>query len=197
MVENETSLWVGLPGLLFVTIFGTGLLALIEGKYVWAGVLSLIGLGGFAYVWQHVSGQKSLARSLALVGAILTTWIFLGYDIYVHRNVTAASSVNVSDYDLDQQWGTYHYTEVWNQSFKNLTVELDGISYRNCSFQNVTFHYRGKAPFSLEHCNFAGDLAIRSTNPPVKAALLLVAELQQVAGKTPKLDVEPFAPGER
>jgi hypothetical protein len=52
-----------------------------------------------------------------------------------------------------------------NESFESGTVSLDGNSYRDCSFRNVTFKYAG-GPLEMSNCSmdrfafqFDGDLA--------------------------------------
>jgi len=52
-----------------------------------------------------------------------------------------------------------------DKSFENETVRLDGNSYRNCTFRDVTFVYGG-GPLTMETCKmdrfswrFEGDLA--------------------------------------
>lgn len=55
--------------------------------------------------------------------------------------------------------------EYVNQRFEGVTVTLDGNSYRDCTFENVTFHYSG-GPLDMANCamdrfafQFGGDLA--------------------------------------
>ena len=52
-----------------------------------------------------------------------------------------------------------------NESFESGTISLDGNSYRDCSFRNVTFKYAG-GPLEMSNCSmdrfsfqFDGDLA--------------------------------------
>jgi hypothetical protein len=52
-----------------------------------------------------------------------------------------------------------------NQAFEGVTVELDGNSYRDCSFLDVVFRYAG-GPVDIVNCGmdrfsfqFGGDLA--------------------------------------
>ncbi len=41
-----------------------------------------------------------------------------------------------------------------NETFENTTVELDGETFVNCTFKNVTLAYSGGAPPHLDACNF-------------------------------------------
>lgn len=52
-----------------------------------------------------------------------------------------------------------------NERFEGVTVTLDGNSYRDCTFENVTFHYSGGS-LDMANCRmdrfafqFGGDLA--------------------------------------
>lgn len=40
------------------------------------------------------------------------------------------------------------------KQFKNREVLLDGQRYVNCTFENVTFLYRGKAPFKFDYFDY-------------------------------------------
>ncbi|MGO9455265.1 MAG: hypothetical protein ACLQDV_30085 [Candidatus Binataceae bacterium] len=87
MEEVERDFWIalGLWGASAVTVLGTGLFAIVEGSY-WSGIaLTLLGLGLIVYIARHLKG-KHLTLQHALVGALILTWVFLGYDIYAHRS---------------------------------------------------------------------------------------------------------------
>ena len=52
-----------------------------------------------------------------------------------------------------------------DQTFENVTVELDGNTYDNCTFRNVLFHYSG-GDLTMKNCDidrfsfqFGGALA--------------------------------------
>ncbi len=43
------------------------------------------------------------------------------------------------------------------KTFKNERVELDGFSFIKCKFINVTFVYKGEAPFDMVNIEYLGD----------------------------------------
>ena len=102
----------------------------------------------------------------------------------------------LSNYDLDQQWGHFQYMEIWNRHFKDETVPLDGYSYRNCTFSNVTFTYEGIAPVHLELGGTTfGKIHFHSTSPPVKVAWQIVWTATRTL-RPEQLDFKEFAPWE-
>ena len=86
-------LLVGLWGLMFATIFGEGLFAFIEGSNKWGVSLTAVGVIGAIYVDRRARQTPIVATRVA-IGALVLTWIFLGYDIY--SRVTFRSSINAS-----------------------------------------------------------------------------------------------------
>lgn len=86
--QDEREFWIalGLWGAGAVTIFGTGLFGLIEGFCYVGSVFTLAGLGAAVYIAQHLKGKRLRLNSQhALIGALILTWVFLGYDIYGRR----------------------------------------------------------------------------------------------------------------
>ena len=49
--------------------------------------------------------------------------------------------------------------------FKNREVLLDGQRYVNCTFEHVTFLYRGKAPFKFDYAELRGNNNLSSPMP--------------------------------
>lgn len=43
-----------------------------------------------------------------------------------------------------------------NEEFTNVTVPLDGEEFRDCTFRNCLFVYRGGPPPTLDNCSFYG-----------------------------------------
>jgi hypothetical protein len=81
-------------------------------------------------------------------------------------------------------WASYPFQQRWDQAYTKQTVKLDGYDYIRCTFDNVTFHYNGTAPFSFRDCTFIQQPpAILSTeNNVVAQALSLAAVTHQVMG---------------
>lgn len=47
-------------------------------------------------------------------------------------------------------WDSKNLEVIGNRRFQNQSVELDGRFYSHCEFENVTFVYHGRAPFSFD-----------------------------------------------
>jgi hypothetical protein len=45
-------------------------------------------------------------------------------------------------------------TSYENSTFSNMTVDLDGVSFRNCVFQGCALRYSGGEPPTMVDCNF-------------------------------------------
>ena len=66
----------------------------------------------------------------------------------------------------------------------NETIALDGMAYRNCIFENVTFVYNGTAPFSLSDNNsFIGSRHLKSDSGMVNYTLALLRDLGWISGQ--------------
>ena len=104
---------------------------------------------------------------------------------------------SISDAELAEEWKTYHYQEIWNRTFSNETVPLDGIAYNKCTFDNVTFVYKGTAPTRFDDCHFTRDISLRSPNPSIEMMVVLLTSIQKTMGTPPTITVEPPAPWEK
>ncbi len=54
------------------------------------------------------------------------------------------------------KWSSIQKTPIIGKTFKNERVELDGFSYIECKFINVTFVYKGEAPYDMVNIEFIG-----------------------------------------
>jgi hypothetical protein len=75
------------------------------------------------------------------------------FDFYDRRNPGAVNGAAIQKAFADFR----DYTEVYRRSYLHETVRLDGLHCRECSFNDVTFEWRGTAPYILEHPNFVRD----------------------------------------
>ncbi len=51
--------------------------------------------------------------------------------------------------DAKSKWTGKKKKQVIGKTFQNERIELDGYSYRNCEFIDVTFVYKGETPYDL------------------------------------------------
>lgn len=69
-----------------------------------------------------------------------------------------------------------------NRAYVNESIELDGKSFRDCSFENVTFMFRGTAPAEfLGNTRVEGGFSLNTDDP----AIMLYAKLQRMARAFP------------
>jgi hypothetical protein len=69
--------------------------------------------------------------------------------------------------------------------FQNETVELDGKSFIDCTFEKVTFVYQGTMPAQFTNCsrpNHEGGYIFRSSNPVVQVTCGIINWLRATAG---------------
>jgi hypothetical protein len=115
-----------------------------------------------------VVGFGALAFGLLVSSWVMYEWPRATADVkYVSRDI---------DYKaIMDKWLTYRYQEIYNQTFQNETVKLDGKKFLNCTFDNVTFQYEGTAPFLLAGGQVRVDsgslYSLKSNNPIVKETM--------------------------
>jgi hypothetical protein len=73
------------------------------------------------------------------------------------------------------------YEIVGGYVFVNQAIEVDGKSFRDCSFTNITFIYNGNGPTEFIGCLFHKSITLESRNP----ALIEFAQLQKVLRSIP------------
>jgi hypothetical protein len=83
--------------------------------------------------------------------------------------------------EMRQKWLAYEYKEVWNQTFINVGVPLDGYHYRESVFENVTFIYNGTAPVKLDNCRLRGRAKLESGFPPIVMTFIVQNQLKRLS----------------
>jgi len=68
----------------------------------------------------------------------------------------------------------YPLKEYRGKTYKDETVQIDGNSFIDCTFDNVTFRFDGEAPFRFTNDHFQGKFSLTSNNPVVKATMELL-----------------------
>ena len=87
---------------------------------------------------------------------------------------------------LASAWKATNKTPVIGKSFVNQEVPLDGFSYSDCTFRNVTLVFNGDAPFDLTNNTIEG-VYIRSANPALNGLIQLLIELKMI---DPRIRIE-------
>ena len=76
----------------------------------------------------------------------------------------------------EEEWYATPKTQIVDKTYKNERVELDGKSFTLCRFENVTFVYRGTAPFDLGVDNeITGGPSIEAPSPNLQGMIKLLA----------------------
>lgn len=77
------------------------------------------------------------------------------------------------------------FRSIINKHFKNETVELDGKSFHDCAFENVTFVYHGTRQTQFINCsrpNHGCGYIFQSDNPVVQVTHGIINWLRETAG---------------
>jgi len=76
---------------------------------------------------------------------------------------------------------------VMGKSFQDETVYVDGKEFIKCTFENVTFHYDGKARYMFREAVFTGHEIVETNNSSIYAYTILLSVLKGLkAGVTMK-----------
>ena len=76
---------------------------------------------------------------------------------------------------LAWSWDSTRQMEIVDhQSFVNQRVSIDGKSFINCDFENITIAYNGVAPFSFRDNRFRGKIALYSENESITGIVALL-----------------------
>jgi hypothetical protein len=93
-----------------------------------------------------------------------------------------------------------HWKIVSDYTFTNESVEIDGKSFRDCSFVNATLLFHGTAPAEFPGCQFEGNIALTTDFKPTMLYLKLqrlitpsgkVSSTDQKGNKVPEVVAVP------
>jgi hypothetical protein len=175
MDEAERDFWIalGLWGASAITVFGTGLYALVEGFYKSGVPFTALGVGLIVYTARHLKGKR-LSLQHALFGTLILTWIFFGYDIYDRRHYA----------DTHPPFGSQPLQQVYGaeRKFEDETIIVDGKHFIDPIFQNVTLVYNGTAPVAIDRGTFVMPIKMASRNEVVTQTMNLYRMFAQSAG---------------
>ena len=78
--------------------------------------------------------------------------------------------------DADAEWSNTVKVPIVGKSYRNERVELDGFSYSNCTFVNVTFVYKGQRPYDLAGNTIQGCY-VDAASAPLQGLIVLLYHL--------------------
>jgi hypothetical protein len=85
--------------------------------------------------------------------------------------------VSTSNFRVD-----FPLKQIRQQTFRNETVEVDGINFIDCTFDAVAFKFEGQAPFNFTtvHIENGSKLTVASDNPAIHAAIELTVAIMKL-----------------
>lgn len=76
----------------------------------------------------------------------------------------------------EETWYKKPRDTVKNRVFRNTEVIMDGKSFVDCTFENVTFQYNGTAPVDMIGNKIIGTRVISSKNPGIQMTVKILRE---------------------
>jgi hypothetical protein len=116
-------------------------------------------------------------RTMSLVG-ILICALALVIGPTVGQMAVAEQGTNTQSQTNFRE--DYPLKEIRGKTFKDETVELDGNSFIDCTFDNVSFRFDGDAPFRFTNDHFTGKFSLTSNNPIVKTTMELIGTFMKL-----------------
>ncbi|WP_159728995.1 hypothetical protein [Methylosinus sp. Ce-a6] len=143
-----------------------------------------------------IKGTASLGSS---IGSLLNfkLWSYiplicltLGTTIYLLREFDVLGGAQ-AEAKISSSWPEpYFPTQIVGKVFRNREVLLDGFSYTDCQFENVTFKYNGTTAVQLSHSKISGPTWFTSDSQAVNGAMLMLKGLK-VIGDNVQVHVAP------
>jgi hypothetical protein len=120
--------------------------------------------GGIRAAWDRLAYRKTVVVML-IIGLVA-----YGTDI--------ADRIYNRQVDFD---ANAKLEQVFNRSYQNEIIHLDGKELINCTFDNVTFLYQGSSPFLLAEPHFPSGTHVRfgSANPALNLAIRMSIAIAQ------------------
>lgn len=178
--------WLLEVGVPMTPLSGTGL------GYALIGVASIIG------VWQgwKWAAEREWSQGTAKFLLFMPTVLLAVMGILWSYESREPSGGFLTMKQFDEK--TVKTVNCYGRKKVNEKVALDGIAYRNCIFENVTFVYNGTAPFSFSDNNtFIGSKHLVSDSAMVNYTLSLIRDLGWISGKLNVQDEIPSPEGSR
>jgi hypothetical protein len=155
--------------------------------------------GNLEFLLLKLNMNEDVARFLGSDRAIdvfvaLSMIALIGSLLYAANRIGRPSRVpglavgNATEFDLAK------IRRVTRQRFINERVILDGHSYANCEFINVTFVYNGTGPFEMMNNNVTSNFKVTTESDAVKYTLALAKGLGLLKPEVPILGVDKSTP---
>jgi hypothetical protein len=137
--------------------------------------LELLGAGALS----AYPKERWIGLGLLIIGAFLIAFPIVRWSVTTHwRKCAAALLVTMGAFagwfllDIAREDEPFQFDPrieaVVGKKFKNETISVDGQSYRNTTFENVTLLYNGVAPWEFATgVVFKGDITLRTENPSI------------------------------
>jgi|SRR5215469_3987800 len=154
-------------------------------------------IGGVLYVCRILRGRtpmpatvnrilstRILSSNVTLGVVIISGIVLSGFSLYVSHHPPEKVKIveKVVEKPYRFEWhGHVDFTRVVSKTFESQSVLLDGMSYRYCKFNNVTFIWNGTAPFQFDHNIVTGNYGYYTDN----MAILVTAALLAATGSPP------------
>jgi hypothetical protein len=158
----------------------------------WNKVGALTGLGcltlaaaTFAIqIWPYPQLKGTPAAIIVSGPKLIAVFILLGFVFSAFALLRSRASASKSgEGDWRQKFMHPTWEFITGHSFTNQTVEVDGKSFRECKFENVTLLFHGKAAFDFVGTNqILGSLSLNSDNPAVNMYSKLRSFAQSIPG---------------
>jgi hypothetical protein len=139
---------------------------------LFAAIIAVVRRGGKAgfWAWRDVAPSQWAFVVLCAIGIVS-----FGLNIARQAGWLGATEFNYN--------ATQKLEAVVSAAYDNQTVVLDGRDFENCTFDNVTFIYKGTAPFVMTDPHFVngGTIVIGSPNPVVNLTIALAERVMSIA----------------
>jgi hypothetical protein len=110
-------------------------------------------------------------RWLLVLGLSTFALIFSGVGLY--------RTIHYGDY---KKWQSPKQEAVYERSFVNETVEVDGKLFDRCHFENVKLLYHGRGPVSFNDSELKGSVMFGSDNIAINQFMITKTSLDQNKG---------------
>lgn len=157
--------------------FIAGVVQTVLGNWIAMGVGVMLA-AAYAYCVRHL-GRKNWPVTVALGVFVLACIVITLAGISILYS-GEGSNRQIQERDRWEYKISKAQERIIGKSFRNERIVLDGKSFVNCRFDNVTMEYNGTAPFELLSNSFGG-LILTSKNPGILAMVLALDNLKFLA----------------